>query len=334
MDVRALRVLDREAQGVPDGSRPNLVVADESRKNGQARGVGRRPAVGTQRVRSQVEDGTGVGVPASSAEARGVHLVEPAGPLLQREHVAVGPALHGRVGRDRVGTGIGLVGFGEHDRQLRLGGGHHDVGHPVARVGAEVGMEMQIRADGGDVGARSIVDGVGGDVAVPGVVGRKHRTGSGGRAASEWSPGPGIGAAARPRTAAAGLRPPRAATPPAGADAVEVARSGLETAMEEACAAARAPNRLATSLRRPHSPPGELRARHAAAVAPSHEHGGGALRLRPQLERRPGHRRGRRRNQEPRKQRCAELHRWSDSAALKRTIGSTGVGSTPSSTAR
>jgi hypothetical protein len=32
MDVRALGVLDRELQRVPDGAGPNLVVADESRR--------------------------------------------------------------------------------------------------------------------------------------------------------------------------------------------------------------------------------------------------------------------------------------------------------------
>jgi hypothetical protein len=332
--VRALCVLDGEAQGVPDGTGPNLVVADESRKDGQSRGVGGSPTVGTQRVRSQVENRPGVGVPASTAEAGGVHLVEPAGPLLQRQHVAVGPALHGRVGGDGVGTGIGLAGFGEHDGQLRLGRRHDDVRQPVARVGTEVGMEMHVRADGSDVGARAIVDRVGGNVAVPGVVGREDRTRSGSRAAAGWSPGRRIGVASCPRPGAAGPRPLRAAAPPAGANAVEVARTGLEAAMDEARGPSRAPNRLATSLRGPQSPPAKLRARDAAAVAPCHEHRGGALRLRPQLERGPGGCRRRRRHQQPREQRCAELHRWSDSAALKRTIGSMGVGSTPSSTAR
>ena len=87
-----------------------LVAAREPGQDRQAGGVGGGPALGPQRVGAQVPHRAAVGVPARALARGGVELEELAVALAQREHVAVAAALDRRVGRDRVGAGIGLVG--------------------------------------------------------------------------------------------------------------------------------------------------------------------------------------------------------------------------------
>ena len=293
---------------------------------------------GAQRVRAQVEHRSRIGVPGAAGEARGEELVQPAAALLQGQHVAIRSRLDGRVRGNRVRAGLGLAGHREGHGQPGLRLGHDDVGQPVVGVRPEVGMQVQSGADGRDIGVGEGVDRLPGDVAVPGVVGREHRAPADGRAAARRGRARRI-RLRRPRgpgAAAARLRPLRAAAAPAGPNAVAIARARRQALVNEPPGSARAPDPARPPLRGLQAPPRHLGTRRPAAVVPRHQHRGVAPGAHPQLRRGPRRRRGRGGQEGQRKKRRGEprLHRCSASAALKRTSGSTGVGSTPSSTAR
>src|SRR5262245_39887711 len=85
-------------------------------------------------------------------------------------------ALDWGVRRDRVGARVrfGAVG-GEADPRLPLTGADHGVGDAVAGIRAEVGTQVDARADGRDVAARVGVHRGAGDVLVERVAGGKDR---------------------------------------------------------------------------------------------------------------------------------------------------------------
>ena len=64
-DVRAPRDLGREAEGVVDLPRQDLVVADQAGQNGQAGSVRRCPAGRPKLVTGEVIDGAGAGMPGA-----------------------------------------------------------------------------------------------------------------------------------------------------------------------------------------------------------------------------------------------------------------------------
>ena len=166
----------------------HLVVAHQAGQDGQAGRVGRGPAVGPQGVGREVEDGARAGLPAVARLVGVVHLVEQLVVGVEHEHVAVagavGAALDGRVGRDRVRPGVALVGVVERDRHLGLRAGNdhvRDADRAAVPVGAEVGVETRRRrrcwrcrrpSSGPRDTARC---------RVPGVVGREERDGDGRR---------------------------------------------------------------------------------------------------------------------------------------------------------
>ena len=71
---------DGDAKRVADlAGAEHLVVAHEARQDGEARGVGGRPAVGPPPVRIQIEERAGAGVPLAAVVEDVVELVEIAG---------------------------------------------------------------------------------------------------------------------------------------------------------------------------------------------------------------------------------------------------------------
>ena len=96
------------------------------------------------------------------------------------EHVAVAAPLDRRAGWDRIRARVAFVAVvDEGDRDARLGARHGDVRNAVRATPAEVGVEVLVRTAGEDrvdVVLRVRVDRKPGDVAIPRVVGREHRT--------------------------------------------------------------------------------------------------------------------------------------------------------------
>ena len=195
IDVGALRVGHGEAQRVVEHALAHdLVVPREARQDGQTGRVGRGPAVGAQRVRLQVEDGSRAGVPGAVALLVGVvELVEHLGVGVQHEHVpvAVGVgsprALHRSIRRHGVRARVALVAVvGEVDGDLGLRPRHDDVRDADARAlphRAEVGVQACRRAHAGDVVGRVRIERQGVDRRVPGVVGRQEEERDGGAVA-------------------------------------------------------------------------------------------------------------------------------------------------------
>ena len=78
---------------MPDLASPeDLVVPDEAGQDRQARGVGRRPALGTPAVRVQVEERAGAGVPLAAVEEDVVELIQVAPIAIDDEQVAIAAA--------------------------------------------------------------------------------------------------------------------------------------------------------------------------------------------------------------------------------------------------
>ncbi len=83
---------DRDAKGMANlVCSEHFVVANQPGKDGEPRGIGRRPAFRTPGIRSQIEDGAGAGLPSSCRRvpARSPGLVEPRPVPLEDEQVPV-----------------------------------------------------------------------------------------------------------------------------------------------------------------------------------------------------------------------------------------------------
>ena len=180
VDERPSRAPHREAQRVVDDAAGDLVVAGETRKDRQAGRVGGRPAAGPQAVRAHVPDCARSGVPRGPEVEE---LVERAGVAVDDDRVPVavggGPALDGDVGRNRVRAGIALLVVVEVDPGLRLRAAHDGDGDPdraaVPESRAEVGVDVEIRADRPHDGGRALVQGQLVDPLVPDARGGKDR---------------------------------------------------------------------------------------------------------------------------------------------------------------
>src|SRR5262245_21992245 len=77
-DVGALRPGDGEADRMPDFTRRDFFIANESREDRQPGGVRRCPGCGTQGMRCQFEDRSGIRLPARRLREGAVQLVKDA----------------------------------------------------------------------------------------------------------------------------------------------------------------------------------------------------------------------------------------------------------------
>ncbi len=177
-DESLLRARAGEAHRViEDATFHRLIVAHEPWKHRQPCSIRRGPVHRAKCVAVEVEHGAGPGVPTRAAVQRMgvVQLVQLPVERIHREHVsvarAVGPALDRRRARKGIRPRVALVGIVERHGHLRLRAAHQHVGNAVDR--AEVWMEVARSTRGNQRGRRGI-HGVGGHVAVPRVVGRKH----------------------------------------------------------------------------------------------------------------------------------------------------------------
>ena len=184
-DVGAAGAADGETERVVDPAARDLLVAREPGEDRQAGGVGGRPAGGPEPVRAQVPDRAGAGAPAAvRARREREELVELAAVAVddQRVPVAVGvaAALDRDVRRNRVRTGVGLVGILERDARPRLRGaddGDRDPDRPaLVEPGAEVGVEVVVEPDRRDDPFGVSRDGQAIDALVPRVRGREDGT--------------------------------------------------------------------------------------------------------------------------------------------------------------
>ena len=130
-DEFAARLRRGEADCVLDLAALHLFVGDEPGHDRQAGGVGGGPGRGTQRVRPEIEDRTGIGVPAAADCGNApVELVEDAVGRVDRDRVSVAGGAASpfdrRVQRDRVRPGIALIVVEECRRVFRLRPGNGD----------------------------------------------------------------------------------------------------------------------------------------------------------------------------------------------------------------
>src|SRR5271166_6740985 len=87
-------------------------------------------------------------------------------------------ALHGRVRRDRIGAGVRFFAvFGELDRDVRLVLTDNRIGDAIARIRAEIRVQVPGETDARDVGNRVGVHRGVGDFLVDGIVLGKDRAG-------------------------------------------------------------------------------------------------------------------------------------------------------------
>ncbi|MEA2417227.1 MAG: hypothetical protein QOI58_3884 [Thermoanaerobaculia bacterium] len=207
----AVRVTNGDAKRVADrNAAVHLVVADQSRKDRQPRGVGARPALGTACVRIERERCAGACRPVRSGPVQRVELVQHPVVAIDEQHVpvAIGVRIVARQSAfdplllrlrllgDRIARRTsrrGDVAFNvvvEGHGKQRLRAGDDDERHPVDRrrgiaaVAAEIGMHAAGRADVGDECAAVRIDRRRADVRVPPVAGRKERERLGKRAAA------------------------------------------------------------------------------------------------------------------------------------------------------
>ncbi len=151
-----------------------LVVPDQAGEDGQARGGRRRPPVRPRRTGPEIEHRAGVGVKAAPRRPGVVRLVDLA--LLAHQHggMAVLVRRDGQVERERIRPRLALRRIQEGHLHARLRGRHHQEGLAVRAAEARLELE-RARAHEGEVVVRARIYGVCRDVAVPGVVERKHR---------------------------------------------------------------------------------------------------------------------------------------------------------------
>ena len=129
-DELAPRLRHGEADRVLDLAAQHLVVGDQPGHDRQAGRVGGGPGRRPQRVRFQIEDRAGIGVPARRLRERAVQLVEDAVGRVDGDRVAVAvraaAAFDRRIERNRVRPGVALVRVKNAAGILRLGAGHRD----------------------------------------------------------------------------------------------------------------------------------------------------------------------------------------------------------------
>ena len=211
----APRARQREAQGVADGARGGLVVAQQPGEDGQPGRVGRGPAGRPAPVAGEVPARRRGDLPRRPAVAAHgvVELVVDAALALDDDHVAVAllrvglpgrRALDRRRGRDREGPVVALVAVvgavgAEGDRHAALLRADQRVGDAVLRLRV---AEVQVDVVAGGLRAHQ-GGGVGGqrrraDVGVPWAVGRQD-----GAAADDRPAGDDEGRARRARAPAA-----------------------------------------------------------------------------------------------------------------------------------
>ena len=143
--VAVPRALHREADGVPNGPRLNLVVANQPGEDREARRISGRPPVGAQRVRSQVEDGAAPGRGATAVPVSVEQLVQRAGVAVDHEGVAIRASLDGGSAVEGVGHAVALARVLEVDPVHRMPVPHDREREPVGRPPE---VRMQERAPG------------------------------------------------------------------------------------------------------------------------------------------------------------------------------------------
>jgi len=178
------RIGNGEANGVMNCASGDFIVANEPREDGKACGVGAGPGIGALLVGEQIPDGSGAGVPGSGLRIRAVEFVEETSGGVEDEDVAItgtgiGVALDGRGERDGHGTGVALAAVrGVIDGDERLRGIDHRVGDAdggaLILPSAEIGVQADGCADEVDYVGGVGINGSGGNVFVPEIVGRKR----------------------------------------------------------------------------------------------------------------------------------------------------------------
>jgi hypothetical protein len=141
-DVRVRRARDGEPDGVRDAAGLDLVPADEPGQDREPGGVGRRPGLGAEPVRVQVEHGTAPSARVAVVPRRGEQLVQPARASLDDQRVPIRTALDRRSRVERIGAGVALGGVGEPNMHLWVAPSH-DVDRESVRGRPEVRMEVR-----------------------------------------------------------------------------------------------------------------------------------------------------------------------------------------------
>jgi len=151
---------NREAQGMANLARGDLVIAEQARENRQTGRIGRSPTGWTEIIQQEIEDRTGISLPARTLRKCPVKLVENAVVGIDGDGVAIAvaraAALNGRSQRHRVRTCIAFVPIQKCCRILGLGSGHSDEwnadGPAIPNACSEVSVHGARRADRVDVG--------------------------------------------------------------------------------------------------------------------------------------------------------------------------------------
>src|SRR5690606_5661713 len=136
-----------------DRAGPDLVEPDQTRQDGQAGRVGRRPTIRPQVVTGKVEDGSGARLPRTVRLPLGIeHLVEDTIVHVHGEHVTVAARRHtsrwSTLDRGVRGYGIrarvALVVVVERHVDSRLARVHGDVRDPDGRALPESRPEVRV----------------------------------------------------------------------------------------------------------------------------------------------------------------------------------------------